>query len=191
MKQLAAEAVRELGEADLVLLASERGIKAPEIKALRDRHHALARCLAQGMSEGEASMVTGYSLSRISILKGDQSFKQLVSHYQQVKESAFADFQDRASQLALTAVDVMLERIEDAPEDVTFGQLHEVAKTFADRTGHAPVQRSVNVQANVDLGDKLAAARRRLQAARQEVIVASTPIEEAFPSPHADPPPLD
>lgn len=175
VKSVQTSYVRDLTSADLALLGSERGITAPGRKAMRERHHALARCLANGMSPAEASAVTGYGLSTISILKADESFQELLAHYGEQKDSAFADFQTRAQAAALTAVDIITERLEDAPEEVSLGQALEVVKTLADRSGHAPIARVQQTNVNVDLGTRLDAARRRLQNLQ---IVSSEPLPE-------------
>lgn len=167
-RSVAVDFVRELGQADLALLASERGVKAPELKRLRDRHHALARCLATGMSPAEASAVTGYDVSRISILRADPTFKELMAHYAEMKETAFADFQERAAIASIVALDLVVERMEDTPDDISTNQALEIVKTLADRTGHSPVQRVQNTNVNIDLGGRLAAARQRMQAARSD-----------------------
>lgn len=154
--------VRDLAPPDLALLASERGTKAPQVQRLRDRHHSLARCLAQGMSNNEASAVTGYDPSRISILLSSPDFKDLVAHYRKVEDSLLGEFVDRATTLTLTAMNELQERLEDKPESLGEGMLLEVAKSFADRTGHAPITKNLNINANVNLGDRLQAARKRV-----------------------------
>lgn len=157
-----ADCVRELRESDLVMLEGERGIKPQPIAKIGDRHHALARCLAQGMKLAEASAITGYSVSRISILSHDPSFKELVTHYQANESSAFGEFVQRATTLTLSAINELSDRLEDQPEDFSTGQLLEVSKTFADRIGHAPVQRQVQTNINIELGSRMAAARARV-----------------------------
>lgn len=159
-KPVEVEFVRDLSEADLALLASGRGVQAPSIKRLRDRHHALARLLAQGMSASEASAVTGYDPSRISILKKDPTFAELVDHYRKVDNALMAEFTERATLLTLTAMDVLQEAAEN--DELTVGQALEISKTFADRTGHAPVTKVQQTNINVDLGSRLAAARSRI-----------------------------
>lgn len=157
--------VRELGEvteSDIALLAGSRGIETPSVKKLRDRHHALAKCLAGGMSEAEASLVTGYDPSRISILKKDPAFKQLLAEYGKVRDGCFADFQERAGVVSLEYLNILADLAEDNPESVSPMFALEVVKTLADRTGHAPVAKSVQVNATVDLTERLARARQRV-----------------------------
>lgn len=80
------------------LIAREEGglptSEAPTIAKLRGIHHEIAQLLAQGLSETEVSAITSYSLSRISILKRDPSFKDLVAFYQKQKTEQFADVQN-------------------------------------------------------------------------------------------------
>jgi len=178
---LEAEALRELTLSDLALLQVERGTRAPSIKKLRDRHHALARCLAQGMKNSEASAVTGYDPSRISILLADPTFQDLLEHYKKVENSHFADFTTRATLLSLDALNELQERLEDDPESFTQGDLRELIKLTADRTGHAPVQKVQQTNINVELGGRLAQARARIIEARQSLLAegsAGSPTSE-------------
>lgn len=158
--------VGEVGQGDLALLASEREVPSvpPLIAKLRDRHHALARLLAQGMTDGEASAVTGYDPSRIAILKRDPSFRALMADKATIEDALQADFMERATLLSLTAVNNLQERLENDADPLPASMELEIAKFAADRTGHAPVQKTFNVNANVDLGSRLSAARGRLAA---------------------------
>lgn len=135
------------------------------------------------MSRADASAVTGYSITRISILTDDPTFKELLAHYGQVKEAAFAGFQDRASQVALTALDVIAERLEDEPENIPTGQALEIAKTLADRTGHAPVNRIQQTNVNVDMTARLTAARQRVQALQLDTVATLDIPLEILPDP--------
>ena len=165
-KAVQAEYVRELGPADFALLESGRGVKAPSLTRLRDRHHALARLLAQGKTPTEASIITGYDVSRISILKQDPTFQDLVTSYRSVEDGLMAEFTERAGLLSLTAMANLQEALEDDENPLPPSMQLEIAKTFADRTGHAPVQKSVQTNVNVELGSRMIAARQRLQSLR-------------------------
>lgn len=162
-KPVIAEFVREILPADVALLASERGIQPKPIQKLRDRHHALARCLASGMADAEAAAITGYDVSRISILRNDATFRELLSHYRTMENEVLAEFMDRATTLSLTAMNNLQERLENDEEPLSASMELEIAKFAADRTGHAPIQRNVNVNASLDLGNRLDQARRRLK----------------------------
>src|SRR5687768_16258292 len=78
-RSVTAEVTRELTRSDLALLKTERGVQPSHIQRLSERHHALARCLASGLSVADACAITGYTPSRVSILKGDPSFEELIA----------------------------------------------------------------------------------------------------------------
>lgn len=158
-KVVEASAVRELRESDLAMLATERGIKPSHIQRLTDRHHALARCIATGMSAEEAGLCTAYTPSRISILKGDPAFEELVAFYRGDKGAQVQDLGEKLLSITRDAADVMQSRLEDTPEAFTVGELTDLLKTGADRTGFGPKATTVNV--NVNLGDRLKSARER------------------------------
>ncbi len=156
---IGAEVLRELTSSDLGLLATERGIQPSRVQRITDRHHALARCLASGMSATEAGLVTGYTGSRISVLRGDPAFEELIAFYTNEKAKPVQDLQDRMTSLALDATAELQDRLEIDPEKVSTDQLLDTIKLTADRTGNGPRQTNVNV--NVNLGDRMKAARER------------------------------
>jgi hypothetical protein len=131
---------RDLTEADIVALSAPRGVKPKSLVRIHASHHSLARCLAAGMKPQQAALVTGYSPGRISQLQSDPAFKALVHDYQTEAKSIFADLAERMNDLSLDAIELLQERLQDAPETFTVQTLLELIKTFADRTGHGPNQ---------------------------------------------------
>jgi hypothetical protein len=166
-KPVEATVVRELDATDLVLLDEEKGSRAPPIKRLSERHHALARMLAGGMGSGEAAIVCGYAPSRVSILLDDPAFRELLSFYREDVTAQYRDLHQRLSGLALDAAEEIASRLEDEPEKIAIGQLLEITKMGADRTGHGPQTSSMNMNVNVDLAGRLEAARKRVAARRE------------------------
>lgn len=166
---VSAEVVRPLDSADIALLGEEKGSHAPAIKRISERHHALARSLAGGMAPSEAGIVCGYSASRVSILQDDPAFKELLHFYREDVTAQYRDLHTRLSGLALDAADELAGRLEDSPEDLSVGQLMELTKMGADRTGFGPQSSSTNLNVNVDLAGRLEAARKRV---RERVIDA-------------------
>jgi len=173
-RPVSGEVVRALKEADLALLGEERGSAAPPIKRIGERHHALARALASGMSPSEAGILTGYSGSRVSILLDDPTFQELLSFYREDVNAQYRDLHQRLSGLALDAADELATRLEEEPEAFSIGQIIEVTKLGADRTGHGPQSSQTNVNVNVDLAGRLAAARERVAARR---LISENPDE--------------
>lgn len=159
-----AEVIRPLTEADIAMLGTEMGAKPPALKRLSDRHHALARALASGMSESDAALIVGISGSRVSILKADPTFQELVRFYRSGVQEQFRDLHARLAGLSMDAADELQERLEETPESISTGQLMDIVKLGADRTGHGPSSTQVNV--NVNLAERLRAARERVERAR-------------------------
>lgn len=163
-KPLSFVEVRELDEVDLVLLGEEKGSVATPLKRLSDRHHALARCLASGMAEGDAAISCGYVSSRVSILKADPAFQELLHFYRQDVTTKYLDMHSVLAGLSLDAAMELRERLEDdisaEEKKISVGQLVELTKLGADRTGYGPQSSQVNV--NIDLADRLKAARERV-----------------------------
>lgn len=165
-KAVEAEIVRELVADDLALLGEEKGSAAPPLKRISERHHALARCLAGGMKEAEAVVVCGYTLSRISILKADPAFRELLSFYADNVDKQYIGLHERLSSLAQDAAAIMQDRLEEVGDQVSMAQLSDIIKLGADRTGHGPQSQATTLNINVDMAGRLEAARKRANAPR-------------------------
>jgi len=165
-KPLSVAVARELEESDLALLGQEKGSVPSPIKRLSERHHGLARNLSLGMDHQQAAAIAGYSQSRISILLNDPAFQELLAFYRAPYEEVTRDTGTMLANLAKDAAEELSVRLEEKPEEFSNGQLMEVVKMGADRTGFGPQSSSTNVNVNVDLAGRLQAARQRV-AARQ------------------------
>lgn len=167
-KPVSAEIVRELTAEDLVLLEVEKGVKAPTLKRLRDSHHSIARLMAQGLSNIDIASITGYSQSRLSILKGDPAFEELIAFYRNnanaIKDAAYAGVQEKLAAVNHDAIEELHERLMDEPEKFSIDDLQETIKMTSDRTGHGPQSKSTNVNIHVDLAARVAAGRQRASA---------------------------
>lgn len=177
--KLVFELDHELTEEDLrrVAQAPEGDTKAPEVKKMRRRHHALAKLLAQGVKPGDAGLITGFSASRVSVLQGDPSFKDLIAIYSRDIDAKAQELHDKLFDLAVDAADELADRIENGEEELSIGQLLEIAKFGADRTGHGPSSNST-VNVNIGIGEKMAAARERVERARQSRMIDITPEDD-------------
>ena len=164
-KPVSAEVERALDLGDLEALQLERGVQAPTIVHMRERHHALARLVAEGRKPGEAALLLRYSQSRMSILLSDPAFQELVEHYRGIVNEEFVDFQKKLAELALDGAHILQARMEDAPDDITSAMLLQIIQVGADRTGHGPSQKT-ELNIKVGLADRLATAASRAQLAR-------------------------
>ena len=124
------------------LLVKGKSTKPPgqRLKTLRNTHHQIAQLLADGVPNHEVSAITGMCASRISILKADPTFAELLEHYSLAKRQAYATMHERMAALGMDAVEALHERILDNPDALPAELLLKTIETTADRTGHGKSQ---------------------------------------------------
>ena len=141
-RKVVAQLAGEVSTEDLALTLTARpptpNSKPDPIKSLRATHHRMAQLLAAGYREYEVAAMMGYSPSRISVLKADPAFAELISFYRERREEIELDMHERLQRLALDAAQELSERLNENPDGVSTSQLMEVIKLGADRTGHGP-----------------------------------------------------
>jgi hypothetical protein len=94
----------------------------------------LARLLAEGRKSEECSLITGYSTTRIWILKQDPAFKDLVAYYAAQTEAKFLDVHERLAALGMSTLDELQERLESDPDGFKNRELMELAEFALDRS---------------------------------------------------------
>jgi len=173
--------IREVTRADLSHLTVKREPKT--IQSLRDNHHRIARAVASGMSNVDIAAACGISVNRVSMLKADPSFEELVAHYRGIVTAEWAQ-QDTVIEFlrsnALKAQAMLSDKLDDAAEKGEFlptRDLLGIAELGLDRTGYGKVNKNVNV--NVDFAARLETARQKADAAR----AARTIEGEILPAP--------
>jgi len=173
------EVVRGLNEADKALLAQQPTAvrNGTQLRRIRDSHHKLAKLLADGLSPAEVSMMTGYSPNRVYVLSNDPTFRELISFYRENKVEEYKDFHARMAAFGTDALQELHQRLDESPDQMDSEFLMGVVKTMADRTGHAPVSKSVNVNVNANLADRLTRARQRAEAV-EEAGTSTAPLLE-------------
>lgn len=109
------EVIRPLTSDDLPAIQNPPASTAlvPRIKELRHSHHRLAELIAAGRPPAEIAIITGYSPSYISGLRGDPAFNELIAYYEFQKREIFADAMERLKLLGLDAVEKLHERLND------------------------------------------------------------------------------
>lgn len=166
-KPVQADLVRDLTIEDLGLLQQEKGSTTPALKRLTQRHHGLARVLASGVKDWEAVIITGYTASRISILKADPSFADLVKFYQEDRDAQYTEMHERLAGLATDAIELLRDRLEDDPDSISNSMLLEIMTKTADRSGNGPTSTTNNnVNVTVGIAERLEAARKRVAAGK-------------------------
>lgn len=114
--------------------------KAP-LAAIRAPHHMLARFVAEGKPAVEISAITGYTPTRIQQLQRDPSFVELVAHYEEQQVMAEADIHAQVRHVAMTAGQILMERLEKEPEEFSTRELQSLFTSGLDRIGHGPGSR--------------------------------------------------
>jgi hypothetical protein len=170
---------RELTEDDLREALAPAGSKSPAPLELKTSHHQLARLLAQGKKQVEISAITGYSQSRISILKSSPAFQELLAHYEELEKEGYkiarADMKERLATVGFNSIEVLQSRLDDDPDSFSNKDLLSIIEASADRTGHG---KTATLNANVTHAlDEATLARIRNEA-------SSTP--SALPLPESD-----
>lgn len=129
------EVIRDMTEADIVALSSVDLGSAPDpIKKLTDRHHALARLLAQGTSQDEAALILNYDVSRVSNLKNSPAFIELLAFYRKDVQREYVTTHKQLAGLARDAVMELRERLEEEPEKFSVNELLRISTETYDRS---------------------------------------------------------
>lgn len=180
-RSLAWAFVRELTQDDLAMLSAARGSVAKPLARIRDSHHRLARCLSQGMSGVQAGAICGFSQSRISVLRQDKQFQDLIETYRKAGEAQFIEYQDLATANMIRAERLLedsLEHLADAEAPLALSEVRpllEIVSDRADRFGYP--KKTANLNVNLDFAGQLSAARKR-----SGLVIEATPPSSPAPA---------
>jgi hypothetical protein len=168
------EIERELTAADLTALGRPRGVKAPALKRLTAMHHSIARLMAQGETGYAIALATGYSESRISILRGDPAFQELIAQKMKETEAIRHDYDVEAEAKVAAVRNDALDKIHDRvlSDEMVDHDLIDVAAKMLDRSGFGPQTKSQNLSVVMDLGPALQRGRLRAERLAAEVPAA-------------------
>jgi len=126
---------RHLAETDIAALwEARKDGSTPKLKTLRYNHHLLAKAVASGKSLIECSNLTGLTAPRISDLKNDPAFQELVSYYAEELNEVYIDVHQRMAALGTSVLEELTERFEADPEKFTKRELMDLFTTMADRS---------------------------------------------------------
>lgn len=128
---------RHLSESDIASMwdhtgSGQKGV--PRIKTLRYNHHLLAKAVASGKSLLECSNLCGLTVARISDLKNDPAFQELVSFYAEELNEVYVDVHQRMAALGTSVLEELQDRFDAEPEKFTKRELMDLFTTMADRS---------------------------------------------------------
>lgn len=128
---------RPLSELDIASMwdAQATGLKGvPRLKTLRYNHHMLAKAVASGKTLLECSQLCGLTVHRISDLKNDPAFQELVSFYSDELAEVYVDVHQRMAALGTSVLEELQDRFDSEPDQFTKRELMELFTTMADRS---------------------------------------------------------
>lgn len=173
--------IRELARPDLALLNEARPVTV--LQSLRDNHHRIARAVASGIPNQQVAALCGIGMNRVSMLKQDPAFNDLVAHYRSIITAEWAEHADTVTEFlgsvrtkSLAMLEDKLCAAADNNEFLPTRELVAMAELGLDRTGYGKVNKNINV--NVDFAAQLEAARNRSSRAR-DISPPLAPIAEA------------
>lgn len=118
---------------DLDLPASGEPVSA--LARIKSTHHHLARVLAEGVNNIEASARTGYSPSRVALLQKDPAFVELIHYYRQKDiDPIYMSVHDTLATLGQMATETLRQRLEEDPDSFKIRELMEVMSASLDRS---------------------------------------------------------
>ncbi len=136
------------------------------LKKIRASHHRLAQLIASGTPQVTCATLVGYTTARVTQLMSDPAFIDLVAHYSKDVRAEWGEFVEQAASLSVDFLELLREQLDETPEKFTPTVALEAIKVLADRSGHAPVTKTLNVNVNQDMGRRMMEAEGRLRAAR-------------------------
>lgn len=165
-RPLAVVVRRELTEVDVKTLwdLPPGGLEAETrpLVRLRYQHHYLARLLAEGRPDAECHLCTGYSISRISILKNDPAFRELITYYQSQVEEVYINVHQRLAAVGLNSIEELMDRLDNDPDRFTNRELMELSELGLDRSGYGPQSKVHHTSEAVLTSDVLARLKDEL-----------------------------
>jgi hypothetical protein len=153
-------AVRVLSREDLNRVRSDQKRVTVRVREFRDAHHRLARLVASGLRIPEILRITGYSAGRLTSLKSDPAFIELVASYRDKVDAAFVSGQDEFYETSVSNMlraERQLEEHLDAADEsgdlVPIKTLLAITSDRADRFGYGKKTTQTNI--NVDFAKRL------------------------------------
>lgn len=180
----------QLEEDDLRQLIALSGDILPDeddpsdLKKIREKHHHVARLVADGMAQRLVASITGYSESYISVLLNNPSMAELVEFYRIKNGAAIDVVVEKLKTVGLKALERLDARVE--ADELDNNELISAAKLGFDRSGHGPASKQHIVdETHIFDHAKLAELNKEAKRRNSEYIVPQEEVREALrlPSP--------
>jgi len=111
------------------------------LKKIKSSHHEIARLLALGLKNVEVAAQTGYTPQHVHNLQNAPAFQELLAHYQKRRTDEVMDLTKSINMTAADALQVLQERLDEAPGAISDKDLLGITEKLLDRAGYSPVKK--------------------------------------------------
>jgi len=154
---------RDLSEDEVMMLLEPAAIQPGTLKEIRQSHHGLARLIAVGTPAVDIAAITGFSVSRISVLKSDPTFAQLLAYYIAMEAEAYAgaraDVHQRLQDLTIDTMETLHQKVLEKGDTMSVKELAQIVELGTDRIGYGKTS-TVNNNVNHSVSPETLAAIR-------------------------------
>lgn len=182
----------QLEEEDLRELIMSTGDVTPEednpadLKKIREKHHHVARLVADGLQQRMVASITGYQESYISILLNNPSMIELVELYRIRNGKAVEIATEKLRTVGLKALEKLDAKIEN--DDLSNLELIATSKLGLDRGGLGPSSTHRNLtEQHVFDHAKLAELSKEARRRNSEYVVPQDHVRDALRLPSPEP----
>lgn len=175
---------------ELALTRMEQDVAAPaalpvlddptDLKRIKERHHHVARLIANGMTQRLVASICNYDESYLSILLNNPSMMELVELYRIQAGASVEVITERLRTMALKATEKLNDKL-DADEITDVNELTSIAKLGFDRSGQGPQSKQHVVKENhiIDHAE-LQRHNAAIRARNREQIVPASEVRAAL-----------
>lgn len=117
------------------------------------RHHAIARLLAAGHKKADITRIMGVGNAVLAVLERSPAFQALVLEYMNMMDKHAIESHTRLKILGNLGIDELTERLASKPSTIKTGEVLEIVKLAADRTGLAPTSKQVVLNGRISPAD--------------------------------------
>lgn len=150
-----------------------------DLKKLKEKHHHVARLIADGLTQRLVATLTGYSENYLSILLNAPAMIELVELYRIKNGKAIELVTEKLKTVGLKALEKLDDRLDK--DELDNNELISTAKLGFDRSGHGPQSKhSIVAEEHIFDHAKLAELNKDARRRNTEYIVPQEDVREAL-----------
>lgn len=150
--------VRELDETEARVIAERTlnprmRVPVAQPEGVKVRHHAIARLLAMGRTKSQVCEIMGMGASTLSTLERSPAFQALLLEYMNMMDREGVESYTRLKIVGNLGMDELTRRLAEMPQQIKTGEVLEIVKLSADRTGLGPTSKQVTLNGRLSPAD--------------------------------------